>query len=756
MFARYFLFKKFHFSSSALFIRNFYSSTASQNTQAYLAETKSLEQLTRNLQNKKVNSSSFVTQINQLFQGITSKIATTTNPSTNRLIKNDVNYSCFLLGYSLKYISTTSILDIFKVIDTSLFQFYKEKAVIDNLLQSFTDVVLEKDIKASDMDYYLQTIYRILEENKKQSSLDLYKHLLKSSNYYESFEQEHLSTIESVLFSTEHRQEFYDQSVVDLEALQNFLRAARRRHPKSAWIEEICKLFKIAIVKKPRKNFDFADSFFRYQLDAVWEMLPEETFNIQDLLESQDTLLSVKMREFSKISDDHPDWLKLVDAIDTSIDTVFNRQNRVSPFEFGQIISYLPRFKTSAPKITTQKLLSKITNSLMLDKKCAEALDFPQLIYLLILSNVYLKGTGIKNLAVTVLTKRVTANINHLTQIIYILPILLNYGVIPREIIELLPTLDVQKKVRLPNDDLTYYIATYISIYTKAYGFNKILHNGLNVIEESFDEFSKQLTFDEKCMLIIKTRRYSSHNRNIFLVKPVIDFSEQIPKRFFAGVVNSAVNSWYPMIDAARLIKETEKRMSVLNHRDLILIGKALIWMEVEDSIFWRAFFRKFNELYKPSFLNNTTLVCDLYQIIYTIELQNPSLYQQITESNNELDLEAIKNIYFTRPNLVTSEEITKSEFELEQALEALKVTNQRQTIIGIHRVDFVVEPNLIIELYGRHHFTERNVLSGVSLWREKQLTKLGYKVVGIALQDWNDLLSDEKKINYLKGRLMV
>jgi len=231
---------------------------------------------------------------------------------------------------------------------------------------------------------------------------------------------------------------------------------------------------------------------------------------------------------------------------------------------------------------------------------------------------------------------------------------------------------------------------------------------------------------------------------------------DKIPQKYFAGVINSLVNSCYFLLDKDFLMSEIMKRWDFLDHKDLILIGKALVWVNLGNESFWINFFSKLQKLVPKIPFENIVWVCNLHQIIYSLKLYNPELYQNIVSNFKDIDFEKIEKCYFERPKLITTDEITKSEFEIEQSLQEMDIPYIRQMIIGIHRVDFVITPKLIVELYGRHHFTERNVLNGTSTWRETQLVKMGYKVVGIILQDWNDLATVQRKKEYLKNKLNI
>ena len=415
-----------------------------------------------------------------------------------------------------------------------------------------------------------------------------------------------------------------------------------------------------------------------------------------------------------------------------------------------KIVTVLPALR-ALENFEFLSFLQKIIAYAAQDPQLLKTIDFHHLIYLTILGHTYFRKLKNSKVHATLMTQRIASRITHIKHAICVLPVLLNFKIVSADVINALTSLDHISRTQLNTTELVYYMITYNFLYNSTKRYNAIVFDKLKFFDTLLERYYQKLSILEKCQIILHTKSFTSNTKNNLVVKPVLDKLEELPSHLFAGVVNNAMNLCYSLINKEKLLFEVRRRLNGLDHKELVLIGKALAWQEIVDEKFWRRFFGKMNYIFKDHFMKNTIWVCDFYQLIYSLKALDVNFEP---EHYNQIKFKEIEKMYFERPNLPTFEEFTRSEFELGQVLTGLGLEHEVQIMIGIYRVDFLIKPNFIVELYGRHHFTERNVLNASTASREKQLTKLGYHVIGIVLQDWNDMNSDEKRTEYLKRRL--
>ena len=738
------------YSNKSLFlitlpIRNFGFLSSSSNAPKTSNDLKTLENLSEKLKARNLDSQAFFKKAQQTHQNLYANLSSKSNPTLAVQSYKDINRFCILLSDSIKYLNAQVAFETFKMLEKELNQPYIEKATLDFLIKELSNSLQTTQIPQKDMEYLINSVYKLLARLKNEQSLNLFIHLLKENDYHKSFEQEYLETIDKIISDTKTKQAFYSQNIVDLDALNAFVQIASIKYPKLSSLHQISHLFNLQNASSTRiVNTSLEQQQQPLVLDEDLKHLTSHHIQFPSKIQILLDLLQAY---------DQAEKPKILDAFRSNIDPYF--EGGQVPFEeLVSIIEDLPLLKTRVPHSILQFLLDKMMDYIGSNLHVLDSLEFIHLIALLINSNVHLKSLRSKNLVSVAMIKAITNRVNSLQEIIYILPLLLNFGVFSAEMTKKLAALDTVNKLKFSNIDLIYYISAYVKLYSKAPGYNKIIFAGLKTIEELIEKIHSRFTYEEKCLLILQTKYLSSHNRNFFIMKPVLEDLGRIPQKWFAGVVNNLVNSCYFMVDKDNLMIELTKRMEDFDHKDLVLIGKALCWLDIKDAGLWRNIFERLNKLHKKIFLENILWMCDFYQILYSLKVMDKNLYTEIVEHNREIDFERIERSYFERPKLVTTDEVTKYEFEIELAFQDMNVENQRQKTIGIHRVDFIIEPDLIIELYGRHHFTERNVLNGSSKWRENQLAKLGYRVVGIVLQDWNDLPTTERKHAFLREKI--
>lgn len=710
-----------------------------------LDEVETLEQLQKKLITRQLGSRDFYNNATKTLTNLSSTAPTKSlSFAPGKEGGNKISRFYFLMSDSLRYMSSTLVLDVFKMIEQELFsQRNWNKALFEKLVESSTFAIAQGNLKGNELEYCIEKIYTLLEQQKKDLGVKLYINQIKCNNYYEPFEQNYLYAFEDVLFNSGQIKKFYAENIVSFDVLSKFIEEASNVKSCSPHLLKICESFDLSLdIKQSLEN-----NLMKVNESDINSSENQENVNDINLDQIMRSFISAFFS--SELNRDN-----LISDFNSDMENYFNQKTRIPPQELSQVIEQMPFLKKVGPKGPYQKLLQRIIDHLMANMESVKSLEFHHLIFLILNLNAYLNKFSGKNIMMVALTKQITSRLTNQTEVTFVLPLLLNYGVVPKELIDRFAEMDAVDKNKLSNIELMYYITTYVRLYAKVSGYNKLIFNGLRIIDDLLLKIHSKLTFEEKCLLILQTKQFSSHNRNHYLIKPVCDDLEQIPRNLFAGVINNAINSCYFLLDKESIIQQISKQISQFDYRELIILGKALIWQDMGNNEFWKKFFHQLNVTNGKPDQNNTVWICDLYQIIYSLKNRDEGLYNEILAQCPEIDFQAIEKTYFNRPKLATNEELTFSEFEIEQAFASLGFQYDRQVIVGIHRVDFVIQPNLIVELYGRHHFTERKVLNASSLWKEKQLIKLGYKVVGIVLQDWNELQTIEKKTQFLENKI--
>lgn len=103
-------------------------------------------------------------------------------------------------------------------------------------------------------------------------------------------------------------------------------------------------------------------------------------------------------------------------------------------------------------------------------------------------------------------------------------------------------------------------------------------------------------------------------------------------------------------------------------------------------------------------------------------------------------------------------EDTTLLQNDVKIILKVAKIPFETEKLIkNLYRVDFLIDPNIIIEVNGPIHFgfrSEDQSLNGKTLLKTKILEKKGFKVVNISYGEWYGLRGVNKKIEFLLERL--
>jgi len=738
--------------------------------------------LLNKLKEKKLNSDAFIKAVKAKFEAI--KISFNKNSVIDtKKIEYEIQQIYSILAESPRYLKSSSAIEVL-----SLFHEYGQlhslnKATLDNLIESLTLQLGRKDISESELEIIYNSVYELLEKTRQSLSPRLFTVLLKTSNYHEIFDQNDIENIESVFADYKRTIHLYDETLVSHKTLTKFLKIAFSKYPSF-------KLFDIAFSYKITLNElrDFAGRYLSEQYSpentdmpiipieylikySSISTSPELWMSFHSQIEIDPNIpLSAKLEFLLKLGEADKINTKPVHyknkkakkeaakakkaSDDLKIQKIKNiiadhDLTKLTEHEFSSILKLLPKVRRLSPKLNSF-VVQKLTDALLLNLNIIEKLDYIDLVTTALFFRLYSSSSSI-NLILLTITRKIATLINNFDELLVTLTVLLNFRILPREAIKLLPKFDSKERRKLSNIDTIYYIMAYCNLFSSTQEFNTISHNGLQNIEDILENNHKNLSLGEKCIILMRMKNISSQNKNLYIAKELLQNYDIIPDKYFASTVNNLCNYNYFQIDHQKLLAEVTRRMDVFDHKDLVYIGKGLIWHDLGDDKFWVNYFKRLNNLIKPTHFDNIGWTCDLYQIIYSIKTRNEALYSLIEGQSEDMDFEEIKNIYFERPHMPTSEEITKSEYEVEEILNNLNVNYERQQMKGIHKVDFIVDDKLVIEIYGRHHYAEKILLNGATLWREKQLSRLGYKVKGIHLQDWNSLGTEEKKIAYIK-----
>ncbi len=709
----------------------------------------SLEKISIQLQTKQIESKVFAKNAKEIFYSIYTKL-----PHKSPLKNIKINKLLEILIPSLQIVSNAEFTEVFKLIEICLKECDSPKRHLENCFNVLFLLAEQKTIDHDVLEYCTNTLYQYLKEKKRVKSLNLYIKLI-SSKYHENFDLGQNMIMDSILFDPEIILKDH-KDLFDLENLKFYDKEL------SPTLKRIQNLFQITSESSKQLFLDLLGEINEEKMNTnvkVDQINIGQTVKlnqIMQLINSMKLMSYSRLLVFAELTKFYSSNLISQETIEIEITNIFNKCDNSIDDQIHTLIELLPLFNLSKSGYLFQKLYIRILDYLEHNLHKLQNIDFGHLVYLLINANNGKNSLENKHLIIFAMCKTLSNRINSINEIIYVLPILLNYRVFPKELIEKLTLLDVSRQ-NFSNLHLIYYIFTYMSLYSKAPTYQKIIFNGFKKIdEELFPKLTKELSVNERCVLIWKTKDMTSHNKNTFLIKPFINRLSEIPDKWFASVVNNMVNSCYLMISSMEVILEIQKRWNTFNHKDLIYIGKAVVWMNYFHSDFWEQFMDTINEKFNKKWFENVHLVCDLYYVLFSLELHDSSFYKSLREKNENIQYVLLKKYYFKRPNLSTIEELNESELEIEQLFQEMGVKFQKQAFIGIHHVDFVIENKNILEVYGRHHFTERNILTASAFTREKQLESLGYKIMGVVLHDWKNLRSKQAKIDFLQKKLDI
>jgi very-short-patch-repair endonuclease len=420
--------------------------------------------------------------------------------------------------------------------------------------------------------------------------------------------------------------------------------------------------------------------------------------------------------------------------------------------EFSELVTLIPKL-VSYPLDSNKVLAAKIVEYLNKNQRFLKDIDIKQSLILLMYIKTFASGS-ISNVFSLQICYKLETKVRGLEDLVIYLTFLTNLKIVPKNMIPLLQKFDSKNRRDMSNCVCIYYITAYCNLYKQTKEFPLIINKGLENIEDLLQAKHKEFSIIEKSLVFSRMKDISSQNKQLLIANDLIANLNELTTKYFGSTIYNLYKTNHLQIKPGQFIPEIESRLRSMGHKELILIGRALSWFNEGDEKFWMNFFQKLDSIFRNEMLDNTPWACTLYSIFYSLSKWDENLSKKLVEIAPKIDFEKLKTIYFTRPNMSMNDELNLSEHELEQALKDLGLDYKRQTAIGIIIPDFIIRDKYVIEIYGRHHYAERNNLNGPTKWRESLLQAEGYKVIGIALSKWNSFNNGDVRKEYIKSLL--
>ena len=703
------------------------------------------------LKTKKIDSVKYLKNIDIIKIEMITKSENKDKRGAKYLQKNDlkinmIQYTHILID-SINYISSNKIKDVLlkflELKDSDMISKVIIEKCIVNINERLKDIIKEDQYEIITMLFDIINIFHV------KNQQDELNYLIQNSEFHLILEYASIKDVEKLIYHQRVKKDFED-------VLKGFLSSLYGLHGYN--VNTICKLC----------------NDMQLQLDEnlnndIWNYIELE---VHDQKEIDSHILEYAIR--SRLVDKYESFQKYIrDKAQTlplrinilyflSIRDKGNKsfkihldQVNISTFNPDDIILIARTFPFSYKFIEgdsdiEQKFLTNFISFMIQDFKSIEELTMKDQVYLLIWA-YQMSHRNQNSLLNILLINHVTKKFRNIKDALYIAGVLSYLGIIPDKICDKLKILDIEDRKKFTTSEFIYYIKLYTSLYRGTHEHNQLVYKGLSNIDELIPIMAKKLTLLEKCIVLNDLRKICIQNKNKHISEVIIQNLNMVDQKFFAAILLNLSNFSYNIIDYEKLNYEILKRFNHFTLDEHMWILRGLVWHHKGSNELWLKSLEYINKQHSKIAQNNNT-ACMLYQILFTLERSYDLFKGKINQYVTNIDMKVLENIYFGTGNLDIAENFSKIENEIKEILISLKINFEQQKVIALFKVDFLlINKQQIVEIYGRHHFTEKSMITGQTLFREKYLKSQGYKFITIYQQDWTQYRSYSKKFEYLQ-----
>lgn len=352
--------------------------------------------------------------------------------------------------------------------------------------------------------------------------------------------------------------------------------------------------------------------------------------------------------------------------------------------------------------------------------------------------------------------KAVISSFTTLESALYVLAVLIESGIYHHTMLEFLAENDMGKHLNFNTSQFFSYIRIYRVMFLKSHEEKATVFKNIRKIEDLIHAKAPHMTLYEKCVSLNLLKMFSFPAKRELIAKPI---SKELPQLadplVLADIFLLFCHSHYIDLDFELFEQLIESKIDQLSLKHTIDVMMGLIWHNKGSLSIWEALLKRAAEQTELKIFDFGDKInsCRLYQIFFSLQsLRKVDWNNHLAKIiEGKFSIEKLEAIYYERPNLPDYTESNRSESDVEQILNKLGFKFEMQHQIGIFKVDFLIEDHDIIELHGRHHYCERGVLNGPSIWREKLLESMGYKVTNISVSEWSANRDENRKLEIIK-----
>lgn len=288
-----------------------------------------------------------------------------------------------------------------------------------------------------------------------------------------------------------------------------------------------------------------------------------------------------------------------------------------------------------------------------------------------------------------------------------------------------------------------------------------ILNNLVKIIDEllrkKFDDFTNKekiyiFCFFHELDIPIKPK----------LTNSILKFLNECPAELIPKLIINFLNFTHGIVNFDELEGMAKKVINSLDISQKLNIFISFVYhLKGSDEFIGNLLNMMYKELNfeSPIKFEETPLkfLCRFYQIVFTLKHFYKTRFEclQIKKLNDWYENFQNKYDEYDQPFYPNEVSFSKGEHEIKVFLMEFKIPFETEKKLLLHKVDFLIDNRLCLEINGRHHYVNKFILCTKDKWKERNLTVVGgYIYRSILIEQW-EISNNEKKKQLLRQVLV-
>lgn len=289
--------------------------------------------------------------------------------------------------------------------------------------------------------------------------------------------------------------------------------------------------------------------------------------------------------------------------------------------------------------------------------------------------------------------------------------------------------------------DVVMHLKLYNLHYKSLIGDHSGLYKLLTTVNKVLVKNYHIITSNHKFYLADILQNLDISGKHELLLPYIVQNINLCPPNLLPTIIKILCDSCYFLKDISEYEKLIFINLANFNCRQIMEILRGYIYHLKGSKPFLTALLEKFFELAKTDNVD-FMITYNMYQVIWTLLNFYPF---EISLKESNLKSYLLKyEVQFFKYDPTKNKAIKQSKefYELEKIFKNLNLAFEKNVLIGINNVDYVIENKFVLEFFGKNDYCDSgNKLRGFLLWKERNIGKKNkYEYVKINTWKWRSI----------------